>query len=316
MRPVVKQRVNSRPFAVSAAGAVSVFAVHALLVLPFILNLSVPSPRPPITRSAGTASLISTAEPEMIVVFIDQTRPAENGAPPDKPQSSQAVALLNRHLIVQRPDAFPATPKTSAAVSDDAPEDGAAAEVAAEYARLYGRYLGQLQARVERAWMRPRTAIGSAQFSCWARIQQNRRGDEVAIALDHCNGTERWQQSLVSAIRTAAPLPAPPDASVYADVLWLSFSSEAFKEGSSVQGFEPQTRPTNVGEPSILESFQRFASRTRGDSKSGEGESAEIIHLTIIGTRADDPSMTSQAPAEPPPPSAELEPQPPASPPQ
>jgi hypothetical protein len=47
---------------------VGVLLIHALLVLPFVLSLSLPSPRRPDTTGAGATAFASAAEPEMTVV--------------------------------------------------------------------------------------------------------------------------------------------------------------------------------------------------------------------------------------------------------
>jgi hypothetical protein len=240
-RSAATSRLESRPLTVSAAGVVGVLLIHILLVLPFVLNLSLPSPKRPDRTGAGATAFLSTAEPDMTIVFIDE--PTESPAPRTAPPlASRGMTPPDLQLVVLSPDPLPAA--MNARTDDDAQDDAAAAE-AVDHAKLYGRYVGQMQARIERAWMRPRTEIGALRFSCQARIQQDRHGNLISIRLDHCNGTERWQQSLVSAIRSASPLPAPPDPSVSADVLWMGFTSEPFEEGGSTQGFEPEVRVAN-----------------------------------------------------------------------
>jgi hypothetical protein len=285
-------RLASRPVTVSVTGFVAALAVHLLLVLPFVLELSLPSPRRANITGAGSTAYVSAVEPEMTVVFIDEPTPAET--PPKPPAlASRGIASPDLQLVVLSPDPLPAAAANSKADESDDPQAAIQEANAAEHARLYGRYVGQVQARIERAWMRPRTEIGAPQFSCRVRIQQGRRGDVVGADLDHCNGTERWQQSLLSAVRTASPLPAPPDASVYADVLWLSFTSGALEEGGSTQGFEPETRLAATDQ-SAMESFRQFAS---GDPGVDDKRSSTVIHLTIIGSSA---GATPQAPGEPP----------------
>lgn len=308
-------RSESRPLAVSAGSVVGVLLIHALLVLPFVLSLSLPSPRRPDATGAGASAFVSAAEPEMTVVFIDEPTPATSTSPPKLPPlASRGVTPPDLQLVVLSPDPSPAAPAAQTADSTYDQEVTASGE-AAEHARLYGRYLGQLQARIERAWMRPRSEIGASQFSCRVRIRQDRRGAVVEVTLDHCNGTGPWQQSLVSAIRTASPLPAPPDASVYADILWLSFTSGPFEEGGSTQGFEPERQAASSNnELSVLKSFQQFASGTYSDHRS-EDKAANIIHLTIIGSPTDR-AAENQLPAEPPPTPTPPEPQPANLPPQ
>lgn len=96
----------------------------------------------------------------------------------------------------------------------------------------------------------------------------------------------------MSAIRTASPLPAPPDASVYADRLSLSFESEGFQLDGSTQGFEPETSVPNNGSQ-VLTSFEHFANRPDADLKPVGREDSKVIHLTIIGTpTASSPAIT------------------------
>jgi len=294
---VHRPHFESRPLAVSVAGLVGVLVIHALLVLSFVLNLALPTPRHPNITGAGATPLVSSAEPEMTAVFIDEPSPTEHIEA--APLASRSVTPPDLRVMVLSPDPSPAATTNANRQDSNEFEDTSASVEAAEHARLYGRYLGQLQARIERAWMRPRSEIGAPQFSCRARIQQDRRGHVLGIGLDHCNGRERWQQSLMSAIRTASPLPAPPDTSVYADVLWLSFSSEPFKEGGSTQGFEPGTR-ASATESSVLESFKRFAGDA-SDNRRPDENPTNVIHLTIIGTAPDapPPPSPSELPAAP-----------------
>ena len=90
--------------------------------------------------------------------------------------------------------------------------------------------------------MRPRTPIESGRFTCRARIVQDKTGVVQEVELRDCNGDAHWQVSLVRAIQSASPLPAPPNPSVFAKTLTLEFSSEPFIPGGDPEGFEPQAR--------------------------------------------------------------------------
>jgi len=149
--------------------------------------------------------------------------------------------------------------------------------------------------------VRPRSEIGAPRFSCRTRIEQDRQGGVIDIKLDQCNGSQRWQQSLVSAIRTASPLPAPPDASVYADRLWLTFGSEGFQSGGSTQGFEPESREARLADnrSQVLESFEHFASQSNKKLESGAKEDTDVIHLTIVGTPATSPPAPANTTPDP-----------------
>jgi len=269
-------------------GALGTALLHVLLVLPLFLDLSLAPHRAHDRSGPGATALASTEEPLMTVVFINEVSPAVEHLATLEPRdlASRGVEPHDLPVVVLSPDPTPAAQND--ATSEDAP-DASLPEAGgdrAQHARLYGRYLGQLQARIERAWMRPRSAIGAPQFSCRARIAQNRTGDVVDVRLDHCNGSPRWQASLESAIRTASPLPAPPDPSVYADRLWLTFHSEGFQPDASPDGFEPQERRTLVAANQSLEreSLEHLAERFGGKLQSTENKNTEVIHLTIIGT--------------------------------
>jgi hypothetical protein len=126
--------------------------------------------------------------------------------------------------------------------------------------------------------------IGAAKFSCRTRIEQNPRGDVVGIKLDQCNGNERWQQSLVSAIRTASPLPAPPDPSVYADRLWLTFQSEGFRPGSPAEEFEPVRRDSLVAGDRYETGEWRDRIAHQFGRRSASKDDSDVIYLTIVGS--------------------------------
>ncbi len=282
-----RDRGSSR-VGVSTLGVAGALIVHGLFVLPFVLDLSLPARRAPGRNGAGASTLFSVAEPEMTLVFVNEPAPASNLPPPKLDAlASRGLESLDLPVVVLSPDDSPAQSAAQGpADHQETPETSAAVPGPAQHALLYGRYLGQLQARIERAWMRPRTEIGAPQFSCRARIEQDHRGDVIRVNLDHCNGPQRWQQSLVSAIRTASPLPAPPDVSVYADILWLSFVSEGFQQGASPQGFERealQTAPVYDSEIA-RQSFEQGMTGARRMFKPDDKQDSKVIHLTIIGS--------------------------------
>src|SRR5689334_17289238 len=94
---------------------------------------------------------------------------------------------------------------------------------------MFGRYLGQISARISRAWMRPRSAIeGNGTFDCRVRIFQDHRGDVQEVELAGCTADSGWQLSLVRAIESASPLPAPPDPAVFSPTVTLDFESRAY----------------------------------------------------------------------------------------
>ena len=241
----------------------------------------------------------------MTVVFINEPSSSPSAPNPEPLKlASRGAASPDLRVVVFSPDTSPPA-LTAAEVegSQDAASPFEAADTT-QHALLYGRYLGQVEARIERAWLRPRTEIAAPRFSCRVRIEQARRGNVVRIDLDRCNGTERWQQSLLSAIRSASPLPAPPDVSVYADVLWFSFVSEGFERGASAQGFEPEASQTELVDDSQIarQSFEQSMSGARRMFRTNGKEDSKVIHLTIIGSSAPATSPPKESPADLPPP--------------
>jgi outer membrane biosynthesis protein TonB len=135
-------------------------------------------------------------------------------------------------------DAALITPRVPLLDSDEMQADLDEAEAAAR-SNLIGRYLGQIDARIERAWRRPRTPVAEGLFSCRVRIEQDTRGDVQEITLEHCNGDTRWQVSLVQAIQLASPLPAPPDPTVFRRTIRMNFRSEPYSAQAAQDAFEP-----------------------------------------------------------------------------
>ncbi len=277
--------VRSRRWWVGATGILGSILLHALIVLPLVLEWALPAPHVPNKSGAGASALASDVEPTMTLILINNPSSSEQRFDPEPPELvSRGSAALDMPIIVLSPDALAAVKADPTETQPDPSAPAQALGDQAQHALLFGRYLGQVQARIERAWMRPRSAIGAAQFACRARIEQDRQGGVVDVKLDHCQGSERWQYSLVSAIRTASPLPAPPDASVYADVLLLSFGSQAYVEGTSNEGYEVETRATlaAVQQSDNDRSLRQLAEAVH--AREGDAGQSNVIHLTIIGT--------------------------------
>jgi TonB C terminal len=123
----------------------------------------------------------------------------------------------------------------------------------AEQIRLFGIYTGQIQARIDRVWQRPRTPVNgdsdlqnpddtSESFQCEAQIVQDVQGNVQEILLPRCNGSAAWQRSLISAIQHASPLPPPPSDKVFSRSITLSFVGLSYGPDSSDDGYEIQAR--------------------------------------------------------------------------
>lgn len=123
----------------------------------------------------------------------------------------------------------------------------------AELARLYGIYTGQIRARIDRIWRRPRTPVRGSTgdkrtatvdeaFQCEAQVVQDGRGDVQEILLVRCNGSYAWQHSLVLAIQQASPLPDPPSPSVFSRSITISFIALPYVDGISSDEYETEVQ--------------------------------------------------------------------------
>jgi hypothetical protein len=54
----------------------------------------------------------------------------------------------------------------------------------------------------------------------------------------YCNGSVTWQQSLVTAILSASPLPAPPDPAVFTHSLTMTFEGQSYVAGGPTDSYE------------------------------------------------------------------------------
>ena len=241
---------HGRGLTVPLLGTLASLALHALLLTPVLLGTA--GRAKPHHEDYGSSSRENAANDEaaMLVTFIDDPdSAAKAGRPPDAVAS--LLAAPNTFLT---PVAVPDMPVPTVVVSlsdSEANDDGVAQTSAGDPGRavMFSRYVGQINARIERAWLRPRTPIESDRFTCRARIVQDKSGGVQEIELQGCNGDARWQVSLVRAIQSASPLPAPPNPSVFAKTLLLEFSSDALTPGGDAEGFEPEARTAMLVTP-------------------------------------------------------------------
>jgi TonB C terminal len=217
------------------AGAVASLALHALLLTSLLLGAAQHRTRAP---EAPGGSAQTSDDSALALVFLEDGDPK----PRASPRFSDTLVLAPvRSTTVRDLPALsidPAIPDTASA-GERRSEPQAQGDATA-FALLYGRYLGQITARIERAWMRPRSSPGTDSFACRLQVLQDERGQVLAVTLGRCDADPRWQASLVEAVRSASPLPAPPDPRVYRRTLALGFASTVFVPGGSPQGFEPE----------------------------------------------------------------------------
>ncbi len=231
---------------------------------------------PPDVRELGSSP--SKAAPAESLVFIDLPNPAKSDSEVDESLASARETMAANPILVKVADLSPDLEASllplSASASSDVSGD------AAEHARLLGIYSGQIQARVERVWSRPRTPVsdgsGSSKapdtfeyFHCQAQIVQDSTGNVQEILLPDCNGSVAWQHSLVVAIQQASPLPAPPSPTVFSRIVILNFVGYPYVSGGSDQGYELATEMAQIIAPAKTpEEVSREFSSYRPDQTS------------------------------------------------
>jgi hypothetical protein len=220
-------------------------AIHGLLLLIWRVEVAYSARHTPDAVGGLAAQGGSGREDSaMTVLFVTALAPdglLQSDAPMVAPPVLRPVAVsINAALIAPRVDADE-TPDPQSAQDGNTEGDNDS-----DTARTYGRYVQQVQARIEQAWLRPRMSIGDAAFRCRARIQQNRDGTIHEIMLEDCNGPSAWQRSLAGAIETASPLPVAPSALPEPEFITLIFTAYEYRPGESAEGFEPEPRPLQV----------------------------------------------------------------------
>jgi colicin import membrane protein len=99
-----------------------------------------------------------------------------------------------------------------------------AAEERAMAARAGGlgvQWAAAIQARIQRAWIRPASA--RAGLDCTVAVTQVPGGEVVAVRVLSCNGDDTVRQSIEAAVYRASPLPPPPDPSLFERNLEVRF---------------------------------------------------------------------------------------------
>ena len=222
-------------------GLAGTLSLHGLAVQSLVLASALHKPRAPELPGAGTNRL-DTVQPaeELVAVPVDNLHGSENSdllrqigsLAPDikKPSISQLLPGLPPTIDL------PAEEVTAESFSQASPD----ATDPAVRARMFGRYIAQISARIDRAWIRPRTPVNDAahaarlsvdvetpssqdeSFTCQVQIRQDARGFVQEVLLRECNGSAAWRHSLVVAINQSSPFGLPPfqwtDGSVRFDV--------------------------------------------------------------------------------------------------
>jgi hypothetical protein len=185
---------------------------------------------------------------ENLVLLTLPTITSSDRIAPSNYLSSQVDLSKVKSLVLADVE-LQSLPDLTLAISEDqASQAGEESGDVTEQTRLLGIYTGQISARVERIWRRPRSPVNSADhggltassdsFQCQVQIIQDLHGNVLEILLLNCNGSSAWQRSLALAIQQASPLPAPPSERVFSRSIILSFVGVPFLPGSSEEEYE------------------------------------------------------------------------------
>jgi TonB C terminal len=247
---VVEKRAPRRFLPSTLIGILGTLLLHALVIqsVPWGSRPKIKPPETPESEDVLAKFKTDPAE-SLVLISLPTTAVSNQGAAQNLVSS---LPDLKEMMIKSRVDVEPpallnieALALSEDPVSNPTSGSGDGAEVA----RLFGIYTGQIQARIDRVWRRPRTPINENasektptdagdSFQCEAQIVQDARGNVQEILLPRCNGSSAWQHSLVLAIQQASPLPAPPSIKVFTQSITLKFVGLPYIQGASNEEYE------------------------------------------------------------------------------
>ncbi len=243
-------------------GLIGTFALHGLAIQFVAFGSTLQKPKPPTLQGAGATMVKATPAEELVLVTV------ANAPKRDSDLMGQLASftshLRNLPILMSVPDSLPTLEvanidEEASQSTQNTPEAGDPAV----RALMFGRYTGQISARIERAWIRPRAPVSDAAstatssstedrgaveesdtFTCRVQIRQGAHGDVQGVLLLDCNGSEAWRHSLVVAIDQASPLPAPPTRSVFTRALNMTFQAHVYRPGGSQGEYQYEAPPT------------------------------------------------------------------------
>ncbi len=250
----------------SCATALAVLGLHALVVAPALWAGGVPQQRQERRYGGDTAM--------QWVVLEDSSGNSAIIRPPSPPKL--------RPISVA--DALPMLPLgTLPAEASDAAS--ARADGQSGSGAMEGRYLGQIRARIDRAWQRPRTGIGAPIFQCQVQVDQDSVGRVQQVTLLECNGGAPWQLSLVHAIEAASPLPAPSDPAVFVHHVLLVFRAVAYSAGEPAELYEPPSAAP--GSDASREGSNQSQNAFQALREAAQAQKPRVLKLQIEGSKVD-----------------------------
>ncbi len=232
----------------AALGMVGTLLIHAMVFQAALLGTKTIH-RPEMLQPGSTLAK-PAEESESRLVLVEMT--GADSANRQELEKLIAADVANKKplLIPLAPDPLPALDFSAMALDNDEAAGNSDRGDSAERARLVGIYSGQIQARINRAWSRPRSPVTATNdrsipddtFRCQIQIVQDNSGTVQEVLLPNCNGSAEWQRSLVIAVQQASPLPAPPNPTVFKHVITLNFVGCSYSVGAPEGEYEPAFR--------------------------------------------------------------------------
>jgi hypothetical protein len=151
---------RSRFLSPTLVGVLGTLLLHAMFIQTVVLGGHGLKPkRPEIPESSSTLSKSADTETELVVLSLPATTSSNQVI------QESALSMLSDLSKVKIKAPIDVVPPESLdletlALSEDLPSNqGAGAAAGTEQARLFGIYTGQIQARIDRVWRRPRTPV-------------------------------------------------------------------------------------------------------------------------------------------------------------
>jgi hypothetical protein len=251
-------------------GVVGTVLLHGLVVQTVLLGTSTRQVLTPTTQGLASTANAAGVESAMTLIVVQPVEAAHAKDSVFEEFVSRGSLLKDMPIALISPDLTTAPSLKKERLPDNADAESPVNSGDPEgQARLFGIYTGQIQARIDRVWRRPRTpvnenraqrqgALAEEAFQCQVRIIQDNQGNVQEILLPQCNGSPAWQRSLVIAIQQASPLPAPPDPAVFTNALTMTFIGFEYRPHSPADEYEleaprgsVQSRAINVEERNL-----------------------------------------------------------------
>jgi hypothetical protein len=244
-RPAATQRKRALPlrWGSPAVGLVATILLHLLACAPLLLGFAAHRAPPRPDAAPGSLAWNSDGNRRESMMLLDLSALAADELEQDAPDlKTEGIELDKLALALTNTEIAP-PPDIQIEDAQDAESANDPVGDPAGAAALFGRYMGQIASRIERAWMRPRSAVEGGHFDCRARIEQDRQGRVLSIEYQDCGADPTWRESLRSAILRSSPLSAPPEHWLFAETITLNFFGDQYVANKTPDYlYEPQAR--------------------------------------------------------------------------